>query len=487
MTASPRPDPAILGILLVLALVPFIFLLPSDLSQHPRSLVLTELSAGHAVLTVDDNSSQNLTQYTEYRAEYVKSNARDPPPRFNQWIQFAQDNGCETGTADYAQLYSDLDYWIQVGSINKTAMKIFVAENSWLSLLHLDSASGNVTTSNERVGVEPLLSSVAHLLAPRSSPITLVVSSADQPTLIQNPILAGRMWDHLFNRSTCLQDVYDTPSPQDASLQAIANGATIRSQHAYFLEPKLVLSSDPPIPVLSQAKLNCYGDILLPMTHHVYRVQVPRTDTVPWEGKQPVLFWHGPTTGGPYTTETQWRLFSRTRLVDWEKKWAQGHPNRTFDASVQEVPTLEQWTVDVGFDAVVQTDVETEILLKKTYPLKGGVVYERIMKFKYLLALDGNRFDETMQDYLASNSVVLYSGIFRDFYNWRLVPWVHYVPVRLDLSDLEEKVQWLMEHDEEAREISLNARTLMLRVNRFEHMQCYTGLFLLEYARLYDA
>ena len=35
--------------------------------------------------------------------------------------------------------------------------------------------------------------------------------------------------------------------------------------------------------------------------------------------------------------------------------------------------------------------------------------------------------------------------------------WVHYVPVRRDLSDLKEKVRWLQEHDEEAERIGLNA------------------------------
>ena len=44
-----------------------------------------------------------------------------------------------------------------------------------------------------------------------------------------------------------------------------------------------------------------------------------------------------------------------------------------------------------------------------------------------------------------------------DSYYDSLVPWVHYVPVNENMDDLEEKIQWLMENDEKAREISENA------------------------------
>jgi hypothetical protein len=30
------------------------------------------------------------------------------------------------------------------------------------------------------------------------------------------------------------------------------------------------------------------------------------------------------------------------------------------------------------------------------------------------------------------------------------VPWVHYVPVKNDMSDLLDKINWLIDHDEEA-------------------------------------
>ena len=38
-----------------------------------------------------------------------------------------------------------------------------------------------------------------------------------------------------------------------------------------------------------------------------------------------------------------------------------------------------------------------------------------------------------------------------------LVPMKHYVPIEYDLSDLEEKLEWLVTNDDKAREIAENA------------------------------
>lgn len=60
---------------------------------------------------------------------------------------------------------------------------------------------------------------------------------------------------------------------------------------------------------------------------------------------------------------------------------------------------------------------------------------------------------------LAGDSVVLKqeSPFFEHFYK-DLVPYVHYVPFKRDLSDLVDKVKWLIKNDDEARNISRNAQ-----------------------------
>jgi hypothetical protein len=64
---------------------------------------------------------------------------------------------------------------------------------------------------------------------------------------------------------------------------------------------------------------------------------------------------------------------------------------------------------------------------------------------------------------LYSNSVVLMPR--PTFTSWameeRLEPWVHYVPLRDDLSDVEDRVRWVIDHPDQARAIA-HAGTLWI-------------------------
>lgn len=43
-----------------------------------------------------------------------------------------------------------------------------------------------------------------------------------------------------------------------------------------------------------------------------------------------------------------------------------------------------------------------------------------------------------------------------------LVPWVHYIPLDDDFSNVEEQVQWLLDHPEESKRISHRANLWIL-------------------------
>ena len=68
-----------------------------------------------------------------------------------------------------------------------------------------------------------------------------------------------------------------------------------------------------------------------------------------------------------------------------------------------------------------------------------------------------------------------------------LEPWVHYIPVALDLSDLAKNVQWAIDHDDEAQAIVRRANEVMAALTRTQDMECYWYRFLLEYAQLNTA
>ncbi|KAI8618535.1 lipopolysaccharide-modifying protein, partial [Chytriomyces sp. MP71] len=125
--------------------------------------------------------------------------------------------------------------------------------------------------------------------------------------------------------------------------------------------------------------------------------------------------------------------------------------------------------------------------LGERFPLKKHVSFDKTKEFKYLLVVDGNSWPNRLQSYLETNSVILYNGIFNDWFNGQLKPWIHFVPVRLDLADLDDTLRWLKEHDEEARQISENAKAFMHGMNEIKQLRCFVGLVFLEYAQLYEA
>lgn len=67
-----------------------------------------------------------------------------------------------------------------------------------------------------------------------------------------------------------------------------------------------------------------------------------------------------------------------------------------------------------------------------------------------------------------------------------LQPWVHFVPVATDLSDLPARVRWLQEHDGEARAISQAARRFAEAHLSTHALLSYHQTLLQRYADLYQ-
>ena len=85
---------------------------------------------------------------------------------------------------------------------------------------------------------------------------------------------------------------------------------------------------------------------------------------------------------------------------------------------------------------------------------------------------------------MLSGGLVFKSSVLTEFWSHWLKPYVHYIPVEIDLSDLEQKVRWAIENDEKAREIMENGRRFVYEYLRDEQQECYLELLLLEISRL---
>ena len=88
---------------------------------------------------------------------------------------------------------------------------------------------------------------------------------------------------------------------------------------------------------------------------------------------------------------------------------------------------------------------------------------------------------------LQSGSVLLLveTPIEEWFYN-DLKPWEHYVPIKADFSDLEEKVQWLRKNDDEAKNIVRRASVFARYHFSKEQIRRYLVQSMQTYSKYYN-
>ncbi|KAI9010701.1 glycosyl transferase family 90-domain-containing protein [Hyaloraphidium curvatum] len=286
------------------------------------------------------------------------------------------------------------------------------------------------------------------------------------------------------------------------------------------------------LPIFGGAKpRQCFADITLPSYAALTYGSYPwGWDAQPaWERKAERVYWRGTTTGGWIAGGRDWRRFHRQRLI---KNWAgrrvsipvpegkamwdgEGAPGSVYfdifltgvkqcdesPGSAREDPAAkdvlgdpEGW--DEGFEPSVCDLAHRyyEGLLVKEY--KRGTenltvpeqeYWSKHWGVKYLIDLDGNAWSQRFQQFLWSNSLVLHAGVFREWFSGWFRAYEHWIPVRMDLSDLERTIRWASGTDEgrfEAKRVGERARELARRRLRYEDMQSYMFLLLLEYGSI---
>jgi len=96
----------------------------------------------------------------------------------------------------------------------------------------------------------------------------------------------------------------------------------------------------------------------------------------------------------------------------------------------------------------------------KKLKLKQGkkLSLNTISNYKYILCIEGNIAAFRLSLELAYNSVILL--VKSEFYIWYqplLKPWIHYIPIKHDLSDVIEKIDWCKKNDDKCKKIAQNA------------------------------
>ncbi|XP_042197681.1 protein O-glucosyltransferase 1 isoform X1 [Callorhinchus milii] len=106
-------------------------------------------------------------------------------------------------------------------------------------------------------------------------------------------------------------------------------------------------------------------------------------------------------------------------------------------------------------------------------------------KYKYLFNFRGVAASFRFKHLFLCKSVVFHVGNeWLEFFYPQLKPWVHYIPVSQDFSDVRELLQFVQENDKIAASIAERGQRFITDHLRMEDVSCYWELLLTEYSRL---
>ncbi|KAH8928107.1 glycosyltransferase family 90 protein [Atractiella rhizophila] len=251
-------------------------------------------------------------------------------------------------------------------------------------------------------------------------------------------------------------------------------------------------------PLFTMSKMSLHSDILVPPLEQ-YR-DLARTDTA-WEEKtrNTTFVWRGSTTGVWFNRDTRWRSSQRMRLY-----WMKTDPNPrpvTFlssDGSTrrENVPTKElmERYADFAFSGLMaQCDEDGTCKAVKELIKweEKGMIWDEQNWYKFQLDVDGNAWSGRFHRLLSSNSAIIKSTIFPEWYTDRIQPWLHFIPLKVDYSDLFDIMAFFngdMDgkggRDDMAKKIGEEGKKWAREHWRWEDMEAYFFLLTLEWARV---
>ncbi|GEM_PF-4222983 len=165
---------------------------------------------------------------------------------------------------------------------------------------------------------------------------------------------------------------------------------------------------------------------------------------IPWESRKQILFWRG-TDSSP-KSKVDPRVCERTILCRTVRRFSRSN---LFDCAIVDVTQNDQYEI-----------LESEGLLDDPVPFKNFIYY------RYLLDIDGwsSSWSGCFRKLLSGSLLFKVESSWEQWYYDKIRAWEHYIPVKNNLSDLEEKVAWAVDNDSEAKAISENARQTAMNI-----------------------
>ncbi|KAF7366902.1 CAP10 domain-containing protein [Mycena sanguinolenta] len=441
--------------------------------------------ASAAKLSIDDLYSRQSQTLEQATARYTLHAGRSPPKNFDKWFEWAKEKKCLID--EYDQIHRDFVPWYQLAERNPTHFQRMVDAGRELMLrdpkgmatikisngeVHMPSYTGSAFDGDWK----NTLKKFAHILPD----MEFLINGRDEPRVVFNTRDPAMMKDAMELKDSTPFHIAPVPTsdffrncsgcgtlntPDGTTLDAIEDVAFIRSSSSADFTTDLW-------PIMSMTKITpCFSDILYPGSYYYdssgWSGKFSHPNDIPWEEKLPQLYWRGSSNGG-HIIHDNYRKFSRFRLI----KIAQNNRD------IINAKITGFWESHCTFDC------ERGPIIEEYDIGGGGSPREEVYQYKYALDVDGNTFSGRYLGLLRSGSLVFKATAFDEYFSNWLLPYVHYIPVRIDLSDLVEKVEWALAHEAEARQIQEMGMQFAERVLTDEQNDCYWAMVLLEWAQV---
>jgi Glycosyl transferase family 90 len=206
----------------------------------------------------------------------------------------------------------------------------------------------------------------------------------------------------------------------------------------------------------------------------------------PWENKISLLFFRGSDTCRQVGMQKEWDHWSEYDPEDWTS-WDSCPRVRLARLSLKRPDLIDaRFWKSLHNLGKIEEARKQGLIVDEFFPLKEHP------RFKYLIDFDGYCASCPRTAAIFHSNSVVFKEVTPSKQWWygSLQPFVHYIPVSGDLSDLITQLQWAKKHDAECKEISENARALVADVLSEERIYQYLYQLLLAYAEkqsaLYD-
>lgn len=488
-----------------------------------------------------DRASKTLAEAV---AEYKRRYHRPPPIHFEKWWDYVVTHNVQLPD-EYDEIYQDLEpFWgidplafqesrEQLEAQDNTIVIAKTDQSPFVEVADYRLPQDNTEMLLGRIdNVLRLLQDIEHLLPP----FRAVFSPHDNPSMLSDHGVKSKALEAAAAHSTlkrnelppaqrsgwisachpsspAWQNPIDLDKPAERpshktfisdhrlSMDPCLNPTLLRNHGQFLSHDKGPDPQSTLVPRFSLCSTVIHHDIR-PAVPYGWVEDLPESDNPPWEERvDERLLWRGTNTGIFHGVNTRWRQGHRDHLIRFVNDLEGTEdvlrsPLNDSEPVGEPVPLrkahLNPALMDIQFAGKAGSCAPNLCdELDKLYDWRKMQTLQEAGHYKYVFDIDGHGWSGRFKRLITSNSLVFKNTIYPEWFMDRVAPWVHYVPVQIDLSDLYDTFTFFRggldgkgAHEDLAKKIAAAGREWSQTYWRKEDLTAYTFRLFLEYARV---